>query len=281
MARPTIEPVDETGLPDFAAFLHENLNPAFSPEQWQTNLGASWGDRPNYGFVMRDQGRIVGGIGAIYASRLIRGREARFCNITSWCVLDDYRKQSMRLAMALVQQEGYTYTDLTPTEVVGGVLRFLKFLPIDERQTVALNLPAPFAAGRIVTQPESIQRVLTADALKTYRDHLAYPWLRHCALGDAEDWCHIVYKPRRLQGLPVAQIIHCGDPVLFNRYLRRLTGHLLLRGFVATLIETRRLTRPISPSRERSGFNAKLYRSDQLDEGDIDFLYSELVSMNL
>ena len=77
----------------------------------------------NHGFAIRNTaGRMVGGIGAIYAERIIRGRPERFCNITSWCVLDEYRSHSMRLAMALVSQPGYHFTDLSPTTIVAGSL---------------------------------------------------------------------------------------------------------------------------------------------------------------
>ena len=57
---------------------------------------------------------------------MIRDPPERFCNITSWCVLQPYRSHSLRLAMALVSQPGYHFTDLSPTQLVAGTLRFLK-----------------------------------------------------------------------------------------------------------------------------------------------------------
>ncbi len=102
--------------------------------------------KPNNGFLIRHEGRIVGGIGAIYAERKVRGRLERFCNITSWCVLDEFRAQSMRLAIALTGQPGFHFTDLTPTEVVSRTLQFLKFRAMDERQAIWPNPPWPLAA---------------------------------------------------------------------------------------------------------------------------------------
>ena len=69
---------------------------------------------------------MVGGIGAIYSERPVHGRTERFCNITSWCVQDAFRAQSMRLAMALTSQDGFHFTDLTPTAVVSKTLQFLR-----------------------------------------------------------------------------------------------------------------------------------------------------------
>lgn len=282
MARPIIEPVTEQTLPEFAEFLYANLSKDRSPAEWQQALRVCWApERPNFGFVMRDEGRIVGGIGAIYALRHIRGQEARFCNITSWCVLDAYRKQSMRLAMAVIEQPGYHFTDFSPTEVVGGVLRFLKFKPIDDRQTVILNLPRLFADGRVITDPAGIEAVLQGDALRAYQDNTGFPWLEHLAVGAGTAWCHIIYKRWTFKGLPAARVVHVGAPEVFSRHVNRLSTHFLLHGMVSTHVETRHLHRDVSPSRIRSGFNAKLYLSPNLQEPDIDYLYSETVAMNL
>lgn len=282
MARPLIEPVTEQNLPEFAEFLYANLSKDRSPTEWQQALRVSWApERPNFGFMMRDDGRIVGGIGAIYAQRRIRGREERFCNITSWCVLDAYRKQSMRLAMAIVEQPGYHFTDFSPTEVVGGVLRFLKFKPIDDRQTVILNLPRLFAAGRVITDPAGIEAVLQGDMLQAYHGNTGFAWLEHLAVGSGTSWCHIIYKRWVFKGLPAARIIHVGDPEVFSRHVNRLCAHFLSRGLLSTHVETRHLHRNVSPSRVRSGFNAKLYLSQSLQEPDIDYLYSETVAMDL
>ena len=64
MARPHIEPVTDASLDEFAQFLHENLSRDQSPAEWSQRFRTSWIDpQPNYGFVLRDEGRIVGGIG--------------------------------------------------------------------------------------------------------------------------------------------------------------------------------------------------------------------------
>jgi hypothetical protein len=137
---PTLEPIRDADLPEFCAFLVEHLSSERTPEQWAQAFRQDWGlDKPNNGFLIRDQGKVVGGIGALYAQRLVRGQSERFCNITSWCVLEPYRAQSMRLAMAVVSQPGFHFTDLTPTEVVSKTLQFLKFKPMNERQAVWPN----------------------------------------------------------------------------------------------------------------------------------------------
>lgn len=284
MSPPKIEMVSDRTLPEFAEFLHDNLDRERSSRSWEADLRVNWDvDRPNYGFVMRAEGRIVGGIGAIYATRQIAKRDEKFCNITSWCVLEPFRKHSMRLAMAAIGQGDYHYTDFSPTPVVGGVLRFLKFQPIDDRQTVIMNILRPFAPGRVITQPGAIASNLSGDALLVYKDHAAFPWLRHLLVGDRDGrrWCHVIYKRRSFKGLPSSHVLHVSDPTLMSDHLAALCNHMLMRGMASIHIETRRLQRNILPSRIRSGFNAKLFLSPTLEAQQIDYLYSESVAMDL
>jgi hypothetical protein len=285
MALPTLEPIRDSDLPSFCQFLTEHLSSARSAEQWAQAFRQEWGvARPNSGFVVRDQGRIVGGIGAIYAERIIRGRPERFCNITSWCVLDAYRTQSMRLAMAVVSQPGYHFTDLTPTEVVSKTLQFLKFKPMNERHAVWPNFPWPLsrlAGVRVIADPNGIEAALSASDAKVFRDHRHLPWLRHAAVGRPGAYCHVVWKPNRLRGVPGAMVLAFSDAELFLRHRRALGAHLLRQVCLYTRVESRLLRRLPRLSRELAGFRSKVFRSDTLSEADISNLYSEIVALDL
>jgi hypothetical protein len=283
IARPTIEAVTGENLAEFAAFLHGHLDPSRSAAEWQRGLSPDWpAQQPNHGFVLRDGGAIVGGIGAYYADRTIEGRLEKFCNITSWCVLEAHRQQSMRLAMAVVAQPGYHFTDFSPTKVVAGTLKFLKFRPLDERQVVVLNLPWPGLDGmRTVSDPDAIAACLADEALKVYVDHRAFPWLRHVLVGRPGAWCHVIYKRRTFKGLPAATVIHASDREMLDAGWRRLSGHFLAQGLLSTHIDYRALRRCPWPSALRSGFNAKLFLSDRLRDEQIDYLYSETVALDL
>lgn len=282
MARPDIEPITDATLPEFAAFLEAHMGVPRSAADWEAGLRVDWGfPRPNFGFLVRDGGKVVGGIGAYYAERTIRGNLERFCNITSWCVLDSHRQQSMRLAMAVIGQPGYTFTDFSPTEVVGKSLRFLKFKPLDERQAVILNLPCLLPIGRLRSRPEEIEALLEGEALKIYRDHAGFPWLRHVLLGDGARWCHVIYKRTSFKGLPAANILYISDGEVFSRRFRRLSSHFMTKGMASTLVECRFLGRLPWPHAIRAGFNAKVFFSPSLGDADIDYLYSESMALDL
>jgi len=286
MNLPTLEPIRDEDLPEFCSFLTENLHRERSAAAWAEAFQQKWcSTKPNNGFLIRHEGRIVGGIGAIYAERPVHGRTERFCNITSWCVLDAFRAQSMRLAMALTGQPGFHYTDLTPTEVVSRTLQFLKFKPMNERHALWPNLPWPFArldGVRVVTEPEQIGRLLAAAAAKAYRDHCHLPWLGHAAVGRPDAWCHVVWKHTRLKRVTGAMILAVSDPERFLDYRWAFGSHLLLRhGLPYTRVESRLLPRVPTLCIELSGYSNKVFKSDTLTASDMSNLYSELAALDL
>lgn len=282
MAKPIIEPISESTLPEFAAFLELNMPAKRSAKDWISGLSTHWGaPRPNYGFLMRDQGTVVGGIGAFYADRTIRGQKESFCNITSWCVLDSHRKFSMQLAMSIVGQPDYHFTDFSPTKIVAGALQFLKFKTLNSDVTVIPNFPAPPFPGRVVVDPDEIGRALSGMMNNIWRDHSTFPWLNQLIVGIPGNWCHIVYKQGRFKGMSCANIIYVSDGSLLGQYLNRLRWHFFWLGLITTHIERRMLVGLPALARVRTGFNPKQFLSPTLEPSDIDYLYSETVAINL
>lgn len=283
--RPTISPITQDVLGECAVFLHDHLDRNRSAAQWSDALHTTWTDsRPNFGFYVRHNGQIVGVICAFYADRAIRGQTERFCNITSWCVLDAYRQQSMRLAMAVVGQPGFHFTDLSPTNVVSGVLQFLKFKPLGKSELVLINVPGMSLRTTVIDKPADIEQTLRAsnEAMRRiYVDHADFPWLRHILVGTNHHWCHVIYKAKTLKGLPCARVIYVSDPQLFADAYRTLATYWLMRGFPTTRIEGRFLNKRLPFSSIRDGNNPRLYLSSSLSDADIDNLYSEQMALDL
>ncbi len=286
MSLPTLQPILDEDLPEFCHFLTEHLSQQRSAEEWANAFKQNWCPmKPNNGFLIRKDGRIVGGIGAIYAERSIRGNIERFCNITSWCVLNEFRTQSMRLAMAVTGQTGFHFTDLTPTEVVSKTLQFLKFKPMDERHLLWPHAPWPFArlgGIRVVNNSQQIPELLTTEDAKAYLAHRHFPWLGHLAIGRPGDWCYVAWKRTKLKGVSGALVIATSDADLFIRYRWALGNHLLLRhALTFTRVEARFLPRIPRFSHELSGYRSKVFRSDSLGASDMSNLYSEMVALDL
>lgn len=282
MAKPLIEAISESTLPEFAAFLEANMPAKRSAKDWVSGLKTSWGaTRPNYGFLMRDDGKVVGGIGAYYADRVVRGRMEHFCNITSWCVLESHRKYSMQLAMSLVAQTDYHFTDFSPTKIVAGALQFLNFKSLDEGVAVIPNVPVPYLSGRVITDPEKMEKAISGEMAKIWHDHSSFPWLKHLIVGGPTGWCHVIYKQREFKGFPCAKIIYVSDGDLFVDRINCLAWHLFWRGILTTHVEKRVLPRLPKLALVRTGFNPKQFLSATLEAKDIDYLYSETVALDL
>lgn len=286
MALPSLHPIRDDDLPEFCEFLTRHLSAERTAQAWAQAFLQNWcPDKPNNGFLLRHEGCVVGGIGAIYAERTVRGRRERFCNITSWCVLDEFRTQSGRLAMAVVSQPGYHFTDLTPTEVVSKTLQFFKFKPMDERHYVWPNLPAPLArlrGVRVVADPQRIGGLLAPEDAKAFDDHRHLPWLHHLAVGRAGTWCHVVWRTTRLKHVSGAMVLAVSDAGLFLRHRAAVASHLLLaHGLPYTRVEARLLPQRPRAALELAGYRQKVFRSDTLAPADISNLYTELVALDL
>ena len=277
-----LAPLTDADVDVVAEFLHANLNSRVPASVWRRAMSVPWKvDAPNHGFMLREGQRVVGAYLAFYSDRAIAGRVAHFCNLGAWCVLPDFRFHSVRLLKALLAQEGYHFTDLSPS---GSVVRLniqLKFQRLDTSTALVPNLPWPTLPGRtrVVADPEIIESKLAGPELELYRDHADAVATRHLVLIRGHESCYVMFRKVRRKGLPVfAAILHVGNPELFRRAVAPLTRHLLVRHRVlATLAELRIVGHRPRPSLMVRRPRPKMYRSASLGPAQIDDLYSELV----
>ena len=111
-----VAPIGADDLRRVAALLHANLNSRVSVDHWARAADAPWEvESPNAGFMLLDGDEVVGAQLAFYSERSIDGRRERFCNLGAWCVLPEYRFHSLRLLKAALGQQGYHFTDLSPS----------------------------------------------------------------------------------------------------------------------------------------------------------------------
>jgi hypothetical protein len=286
MSRVAITPIQESDLPAVARFLNQHLNREISPEAWVQSLIHPWcASRPNFGFQARAEEGLVGVFCAIYSDQIIDGRRETFCNPHSWCMLDNYRGHSVNLPLHLLRQRGYHFTMLTPDPKVAEIFLHLGFKVLDESVIVFPNLPSVFAAAgaRVVcSQPDLIPGHLSDSTRADFEAHRDIPWLRFVAFGNPGDVCLVIYKRGRWKRLPCARIIYISDPAAFDRHLRLLQNHLLLRhGLVVSRVEERFLIRRPGLSHSERRTQPKLFLSTSLRDSQIRDVYSELVALDL
>ena len=222
---------------------------------------------------------------AFYSERVIDGRHERFCNLGAWCVSPEYRFHGLRLLKAALSQEGYHFTDLSPSGNVVGVNERLSFRFLDTTTALVPNLPWPSWPGRdrISSDPELIERTLSGrdlDALQGSRRHR-----RRSPSGP---------DPRRASGATSssartgARACRCSRAsstsatrICFGRWPGRFARHLLIHhGALATLAEERIVGYRPRPALLLRSPRRKMFRSASLGPAQIDYLYSELVCVS-
>ena len=277
----TVRAIGADDIGAVAEFLHANHNGRVSVSSWEAAMSPPWDTvQPNRGFVLEDAGDVVGAHLALYSERLIDGRSETICNLGAWCVLPSHRHQGLRLLRALLRQDGYHFTDLSPSGNVVPLNLRLGFTQLDTETALTPNVPWPPASRgvRLITDPHEIPRHLSDRELAIYRDHVRAAAANHLVVVRGDETCYVLFRRDSRKGIPLfASFIYVSDPSLFRVLGGHVRRHLLLRHRIPfTLSELR-----IVGSRPRLSImlnspRPKMYRSPTLGEGDIDYLYSEL-----
>jgi hypothetical protein len=276
-----VEPITDADMQAVAKFLHRDMGSAVSTADWHRAMTPTWDfEQPNHGYLLRDNGRVVGACLALYSERMIDGRPRRICNLGTWCVATEYRATGLRLLRSMLRQPGYTFTDLTPNPTVVALNTRLGFASLDTARALVPNLPWPIRSRgvRVVDTPNEIEGLLSERDLKIYRDHAATA-AHHVVLARGDQACYVIYRRdlgrfRRLAYF--ASILYVSDPDLFRDCAPLFYRYLLLRRRIPmSLAETRVVRHRPARSVMLQGAS-KMYLSEDLQPEQIDYLYSEL-----
>lgn len=276
-----VRPVTDGDLDAVARFFHEHLNRRVPTVAWRGLLAPPWrAEAPNRGFQLVVEGEIVGAYAAVYSERRIEGDVVRFCNLAAFCVREEHRSHSFRIARALLAQKGYVFTDLSPSGNVVALNERLGFTRLDTATRVTPNLPTRAPAGVTVTgDPAFLAATLRGEDAVIYRDHRDAAAARHVVAATGADYAYLVIRRDRRKGVPVfATPLHAGG----NRELLRsawpaVASHLLIRHrLIATLAEERILGFTPRWGILQPAPRVKMFRSPVVSAEHVDYLYSEL-----
>jgi hypothetical protein len=280
-----VAPIADGDVRRAAEFLHAQLNTRVSVDDWARAVDVPWEvEKPNAGFMLLDGDAVVGVQLAFYSERILNGSRERFCNLGAWCVSPGYRFHGLRLLKAVLRQDGYHFTDLSPSGNVVGINEKLSFRFLDTTTALVPNLPWPTlpGRGRISSDPELIGRTVTGADLERYRDHAAAGAARHVVLIRGDEWCYVVFRRDRRKGVPLfASVLYVSNPALFRAMARRFARHLLIHHRALAMLAEERIVgyRPRPSLRLRSP-RRKMFRSPSLAPAQVDYLYSELVCVS-
>ncbi|MGE2714593.1 hypothetical protein ACQI4L_11090 [Mycolicibacterium litorale] len=276
-----VEPITDADVSAVAEFLHLEMSAELSVADWHRSMTPRWHvEQPNHGFLLRDDGRVVGAYLALYSERVIDGRPRRICNLGTWCVTAEHRATGLRLLRSLLRQREYTFTDLSPNPNVVTLNARLGFTRLDTETALVMNTPWPVTARgvRVVDIPHEIDGLLRGSDRTIYRDHAASA-AEHIVIATGDQSCHVMFRRKRYKRIPVASIIYVGNPDLFRTCAPHFYRYLLVRrGIPATLVEAR-MAEPRRAASLMVPGPPRMYLSEDLEPAQIDYLYSELVCL--
>jgi hypothetical protein len=279
----TLCPIGDGEVDQVAEFLHRELNPRVTAEAWARGMTVQWvADAPNHGFMLIENGDVVGANLAFYSEREIDGERQRFCNLGALCVVELRRAHAIRLIRAILSQPGYHFTDLSPSGNVVELNRRLGFHSLDTSTALQIGWPAlPKSRVRIITDEVEIERRLSGRDLQIFRDHRDSPAARHLLVASGQDVCYVIGRRDRRKGLPVfVSVLYVSNAELFRRASRHIARHFLIHvRALATLLETRVTGDPPAGSISLRRPRHKMFKSPHLRPAEIDYLYSELTQI--
>jgi hypothetical protein len=268
------------------------LGGSHSREKWREIFDYKWESDEGYvGYALVDDRKVVGFNGAIFSRRIIDGREARICNLTSWIVKDQYRTESMRLVFPFLRLKGYTITNLTMNERAWEVTRRLGYKNLDTNVRILFLVPGLSPTRKdeapvIVSDKGRIKEILDPVNLKIFIDHSYYN-CGHLVIQDKYGYSYIIYTRKRYRkyncDFPYAHIHYISDRSAFLRRLNKVKSYFLksLKYFFLAVDERLIGNATIPYSKSYRLKIPRMYKSDVLSREQIDSLYTELVVLGL
>ena len=274
---------------DIYPLLQELNNDGMTRDRWKRMFEYSW--KSQIGNVLVDRDRIVGFIGTLFSRRIIDGREAALCNLSSWIVKDEYRSESLRLLLPLLKRKDHTFTNLTLNPRVAEIMKRLGFKDLDTN--VKLLFPVPAFSGNsrkerptIVSDEAEIIKALDSKDLRIFADHSQYG-CGHVVIREGGDYCYMVftrkYRGKSFHKVPYAHLHYISSRRLFLKHLNRIKLNFLMEHKCCFLMVEERLvgTQPLPFSRVHTLKVPKMYKSHLLTSEQVDNLYTELIVLGL
>ncbi len=239
----------------------------------------------HFGYVLMDEEKAVGFLGAMFYERIIGGREEPLCNLFCWYVLEEYRssKESLLLLLAVLKHRNTTITSLTSSAKALMIYERFQFTPLETKIRIFFLLPVVPLPSTVdfISDPRVIESRLNPQEKKLFQVH-RFPACHHLLLvsqSNGEDYCYLVYNCLRKKGLHFTQICYISDRELFERAFARLQWFFFRHNRTLLTVIDKRLagTSGPGPGLDYTLRYPRLFRSVGLQPEQIDNLYTELL----
>lgn len=226
---PAVRPVTRDDFQAICQFLNMGFQDNSIP--WSRLFEYDWiEDRPDHGFLLTIDERIIGFLGTVYSRPDAGGRGVTWlCNLSSWFVEHAYRGWGSYLLWAATRRTDTIYTSITPGRETQSMLKTLRYRTLDkERHFLPLLNPRTIRRGRLATEfdLERIRLELADNDRKILDDHASYDLL-HVLIKDDRGSAYLILKRRllflrRKRRIPSSELLYCNNTELLARNFERI-----------------------------------------------------------
>jgi hypothetical protein len=261
-------------------------NVTLKRRDWEQLFANPWKNKEEHcGYILHDDGKVVGFLGTIFSERTIQGQQHKFCNVTSWIVEKEYRNQSFLLFLPLLTLKGYTTTIFSPNEASYISSKKLGFKDFETHNRVLLpfkGIRGLFESCSVVEDKKLICQTLYDECLRIYHDHQSFQ-CNHLFVKTKFGNFYLIATRVIKKNIPVAQIHFISDLGIFLKSLEIVRLKICIRLKVFMLLVDERFMRgkDVSFSFRMKLPQPRVFKSDFLKSNAIDSLYSELIVLNL
>jgi hypothetical protein len=265
-------------------------------EDWDPIFNYSWklDDFP-YGYAILQGSAVVGFLGTLFSERVIRGEKLVYCNLCTW-IVDDESKGARSLAAALLfpvmKMKEAVITCYTANAMAQRCFDRLGFKRMDIKQIVISTIPGLSVSAwrdslQVSLDPNEIEHHLNDHDLSILNDHRDLTCTHFLIRDiDTDQYCYGIgttsaLRRRFLSGWKCFNICYLSDAAFFAEKIAPIKKHLRKERTVALLRYDSRLIWEHLSSLEYKMPTVRLsFGADRFNRGDIDNLYSELVTYN-
>ncbi len=235
--------------------------------------------------LYKSESEIVGFLGTIFSERKVQHSLCNHCYLHSWIVDENYRKQSFRLIIPILEKKLFIST-FSPIKSLEGLYEKLGFNVKNFSSKIIFTLPTNFFKQNKVAISEDksfYENILSEDLTKIYKDHLL---LKNNIIfvyfnDNIKDHILIIVKKKyKKKIIPVLEIIYVSNSLKYKKNEKNINNVLIKR--FKTLLLKENFFGNNSIFSENYFFskiiNKKAYFKNIPEKFNVDFLYSEILS---
>lgn len=245
---------------------------------WRRLVAGRWcGPEGRYAVTVRDDDKLIGVLGLVYAVRMTDRGAVTTADMTSWYVLKEYRgmgigQQMIKLATS---DPKVTVTNFSSAKDAVRVLEKAGLVVLDKERLVWH--PRDGETFVVHDDPLALGDRISAKDRKVVGDHQGLN-LRHLAVETPDGICTIVVYPQKKHDAYVThEVMYCGDHTLFARYAGRIAGSVLPANSAILSLDRRFAQDGIKCDDIREFATPRFCQRGLLEWSEIDMLYSECV----